>query len=83
MRDNPYHRAMRLGVAVVLLLTLMAFNPPPTTAQTSGWQQAVDEAIRDAVAASEIPGGMLVVGQGDQILHRKVLGWRATSPSRS
>ena len=82
MRDNPYHRAMRLGVAVVLLLTLMAFNPPPTTAQTSGWQQAVDEAIRDAVAASEIPGGILVVGQGDQVLHRKVLGWRATVPKR-
>jgi len=42
--------------------------------------QAADEAIRDSVAASEVPGAVLLVGQGDQILHRKVLGWRATVP---
>ena len=71
---------MRLGVAVPLLVLLMASIPAPVDAQTTAWQQAVDEAVRDAVAASEIPGGVLVVGQGDQILHRKVLGWRATVP---
>jgi uncharacterized protein YbbC (DUF1343 family)/CubicO group peptidase (beta-lactamase class C family) len=49
-------------------------------AQTGTWQQAAEEAVRDAVAASEIPGAVLIVGQGDQILFRKVLGWRATVP---
>ncbi len=64
----------------VLLLPVMvvAATPSPVPAQTVTWQLAVDEAIRDSVASSEIPGAVLVVGQGDQILHRKVLGWRAT-----
>jgi uncharacterized protein YbbC (DUF1343 family)/CubicO group peptidase (beta-lactamase class C family) len=66
----------------VLLLPLMvvAATSSPVPAQTVTWQLAVDEAIRDSVASSEIPGAVLVVGQGDQILHRKVLGWRATVP---
>lgn len=71
---------VRLAVALVTALVISApasvsAQPVPTT-----WHQTVDEAVRDAVAASEIPGAVLVVGQGDQILHRKVLGWRATVP---
>lgn len=72
---------MRLRPAVLLLMVLVASTPSPVPAQTVTWQLAVDEAVRDAVASSEIPGGVLVVGQGDQILHRKVLGWRATVPN--
>ncbi|HTG11004.1 MAG TPA: hypothetical protein VK746_09415, partial [Candidatus Eisenbacteria bacterium] len=68
---------MRLRPAVfllvLLLMMLVASTPSPVPAQTVTWQLAVDEAVRDAVASSEIPGGVLVVGQGDQILHRKVL----------
>ena len=71
---------MRLRLAVALLMALVAFIPAALEAQTVTWQQAVDEAVRDAVAASEIPGAVLIVGQDDQILHRKVLGWRATVP---
>jgi uncharacterized protein YbbC (DUF1343 family)/CubicO group peptidase (beta-lactamase class C family) len=71
---------MRLRPAVLLVMMLIASTPFPVPAQTVTWQLAVDEAVRDAVASSEIPGGVLVVGQGDQILHRKVLGWRATVP---
>ena len=83
---SPYHRAMRFRSAglwlPVLLLPVMvvAARPAPVPAQPVTWQLAVDEAIRDSVASSEIPGAVLVVGQGDQILHRKVLGWRATVP---
>ena len=72
---------MRVRSTVLLLSILLASTPSPVPAQTITWQLAVDEAVRDAVASSEIPGGVLVVGQGDQILHRKVLGWRATVPS--
>jgi uncharacterized protein YbbC (DUF1343 family)/CubicO group peptidase (beta-lactamase class C family) len=71
---------MRLKLAVVLLMAAVAFTPSALPAQTVTWQQAVDEAVRDAVAASEVPGAVLIVGQRDQILHRKVLGWRATVP---
>jgi len=72
---------MRVRSTVLFLSMLVASTPSPVPAQTVTWQLAVDEAVRDAVASSEIPGGVLVVGQGDQILHRKVLGWRATVPS--
>jgi uncharacterized protein YbbC (DUF1343 family)/CubicO group peptidase (beta-lactamase class C family) len=75
---------MRLRPAVLLfvllVMMLVASTPSPVPAQTATWQLAVDEAVRDAVASSEIPGAVLVVGQGDQTLHRKVLGWRATVP---
>ncbi|HSE03472.1 MAG TPA: exo-beta-N-acetylmuramidase NamZ domain-containing protein [Methylomirabilota bacterium] len=71
---------MRFRVAVALGLTLIVSAPSPTRARPLTWNQEVDEAVRDAVAASEIPGAVLLVGQGDQLLHRKVLGWRATVP---
>ncbi len=69
------------GCAVLFLVALLiSFTPMAVTAQPAAWTQAVDEAVRDSVAASEVPGAVLIVGQGDQILHRKVLGWRATVP---
>ena len=63
---------------MVTLLVVLA--PAPLPAQSVPWTLAVDEAVRDAVAASEVPGAVLLVGRGDQVLHRKVLGWRATVP---
>jgi uncharacterized protein YbbC (DUF1343 family) len=66
---------------VQLLVVIPAVSVPASLrAQSVTWTQAVDEAVRDSIAASEMPGAVLVVGQGDQILHRKVLGWRATVP---
>jgi uncharacterized protein YbbC (DUF1343 family)/CubicO group peptidase (beta-lactamase class C family) len=69
------------SVALLLPMIVIASTPSSIPAQTVTWQLTVDEAVRDAVASSEIPGAVLVVGQGDQILHRKVLGWRATAPT--
>ncbi|HEY7654203.1 MAG TPA: exo-beta-N-acetylmuramidase NamZ domain-containing protein [Methylomirabilota bacterium] len=71
---------MPLLVALVLVAVLVVSGPGSLRAQPATWTQAVDEAVRDAIAASEVPGAVLQVGQGDQILHRKVLGWRATVP---
>jgi uncharacterized protein YbbC (DUF1343 family)/CubicO group peptidase (beta-lactamase class C family) len=67
--------------ALLLPMIVIASTPSSIPAQTVTWQLTVDEAVRDAVASSEIPGAVLVVGQGEQILHRKVLGWRATAPT--
>ena len=72
---------MRLRAGLLLLVALIVSAPAPALAQLAAWQQAADDAVRDAVAASEVPGAVLIVGQGDQILHRKVLGWRATVPT--
>src|SRR6266851_3912928 len=71
---------MRCRAALLLVVLLISSTPVAATAQPAAWTQAVDEAVRDSVAASEVPGAVLLVGQGDQILHRKVLGWRATVP---
>ncbi|HWP75718.1 MAG TPA: exo-beta-N-acetylmuramidase NamZ domain-containing protein [Methylomirabilota bacterium] len=68
------------AASLLVLLLLISSTPAAATAQPAAWTQAADEAVRDSVAASEVPGAVLVVGQGDQILHRKVLGWRATVP---
>src|ERR1700675_2132620 len=69
------------AASLLVLLLLISSTPAAATAQPAAWTQAADEAVRDSVAASEVPGAVLVVGQGDQILHRKVLGWRATVPN--
>ena len=72
---------MRFTAALLLIVLLAVFTASTLRAQTPPWTQAVDDAVRDSIAASEVPGGVLLVGQGDQILHRKVLGWRATVPT--
>src|SRR6266478_1644618 len=71
---------MRCRAVLFLVVLLISFPPVAATAQPAAWMQAADDAVRDSVAASEVPGAVLLVGQGDQILHRKVLGWRATVP---
>jgi uncharacterized protein YbbC (DUF1343 family)/CubicO group peptidase (beta-lactamase class C family) len=72
---------MRFSAVLFLFVPLVMSISSPLRAQTTGWTQAADDAVRDSVAASEVPGAVLLVGQGDQILHRKVLGWRATVPA--
>ena len=63
-------------------MALLAVSSPAVAwAEPAAWIKVADDAIRDSVAASEVPGVVLVVGQRDQILHRKVLGWRATVPA--
>ena len=72
---------MRSFARLLLIASLVVFTTSMARAQTVAWTQAVDDAIRDAVAAADVPGAVLLVGQGDQVLHRKVLGWRATVPA--
>jgi uncharacterized protein YbbC (DUF1343 family)/CubicO group peptidase (beta-lactamase class C family) len=74
---------MRIGpLAAGLLVALLPVSPAATArAQPAQWMHMADDAIRDSVAASEVPGVVLLVGQGDRILHRKVLGWRAIVPT--
>ena len=52
-----------------------AWTPPPPT-----WAE-LDTAGRDAVAAGEVPGAVILVGRGERVLYRKGLGSRALVPA--
>src|SRR5687768_3932560 len=41
----------------------------------------IDALIRDAIAAKQTPGAVVVVGQGDRILYEKAFGFRAIVPA--
>ncbi|MBI3626257.1 MAG: DUF1343 domain-containing protein [Candidatus Rokubacteria bacterium] len=43
---------------------------------------AVDEAVRGAVSAGELPGAVVLVGQGERILYRKAFGSRSLTPKQ-
>jgi uncharacterized protein YbbC (DUF1343 family)/CubicO group peptidase (beta-lactamase class C family) len=50
-----------------------------------GWAQgldftAVDDAARDAVQSGEIPGVVVLVGRGEQVLLLRAYGWRRVYP---
>lgn len=42
--------------------------------------EALDAAIAESLAAKQMPGAVLWVGQGDKILHRKAYGQRSLEP---
>jgi uncharacterized protein YbbC (DUF1343 family)/CubicO group peptidase (beta-lactamase class C family) len=65
-----------LGVFICLLLATL-----PTSAQSADFSE-VDRVAREAVDAGEIPGAVILVGQGDQVLYRKAFGSRSLVPSR-
>jgi uncharacterized protein YbbC (DUF1343 family)/CubicO group peptidase (beta-lactamase class C family) len=40
----------------------------------------IDEAMRDAITSGEIPGVVVLVGRGGDVLYHRALGWRAVVP---
>ncbi|HEU4369468.1 MAG TPA: exo-beta-N-acetylmuramidase NamZ domain-containing protein [Methylomirabilota bacterium] len=62
-----------LAVAVVLL----AARPAPAQALDF---TAVDDVAREAVQSGEIPGVVVLVGRGDDVLFRRAYGWRRLVP---
>ena len=64
-----------LAVVLVLIVTSAASLAVP--APDFG---DVDEASREAVASGEIPGVVVLVGQGDEILLHRAWGWRSLVP---
>ena len=68
-------RALRVTLLVLLALPALALAAPP---DFSG----VDEAANDAVASGEIPGAVVLVGRGDEILFQRAYGSRQLVPAR-
>ena len=62
-----------LALAVAVLGAVPAFAQPPDFA-------AVDDAARDAVQSGDIPGVVVLVGRGDDVLLLRSYGWRRLIP---
>jgi uncharacterized protein YbbC (DUF1343 family) len=69
-------RWVRVSVLAVVWVLLAAVAGQ---AQPTDWA-GLDQAVRDAVTAGEVPGAVVVVGQRDSILYRKAMGSRALMP---
>jgi uncharacterized protein YbbC (DUF1343 family)/CubicO group peptidase (beta-lactamase class C family) len=65
-------------VARVAFLLLL-LSPVPAATQAPDFA-GVDEAANDAVASGEIPGIVVLVGRGDEILLHRAYGWRRLVP---
>ena len=70
---------MRQALAGALTATLLSFD-------ATGHAQAdrfsrIDELIREAMAAKQTPGAVVVTGQGDRTLYEKAFGFRAVVPA--
>jgi len=65
--------------ACVVLLALSVL-PAPALAEPPDFS-AVDAAANDAVASGEIPGAVILVGQGSRILYHRAFGLRQVIPS--
>ena len=64
--------ARRAGLALLLL-------PAAAHAQPYDFS-AVDEAAQTATATGEVPGAVVLIGVGDEILYHRAFGWRALVP---
>jgi uncharacterized protein YbbC (DUF1343 family)/CubicO group peptidase (beta-lactamase class C family) len=62
-----------LALLAVLPLTARAAEPPDLS--------ALDDIIRDGIASGEVPGAVVLVGRGDEILYHRAFGWRALVPN--
>jgi uncharacterized protein YbbC (DUF1343 family)/CubicO group peptidase (beta-lactamase class C family) len=63
---------------VVVALVLLAFG---SRGEAHPFDfSAVDEAARDVVSAGEVPGAVILVGQGDRSLYRKAFGYKNLVP---
>src|SRR3972149_2648835 len=77
-RPDRYHRAMsRHAMAVGFALCLVAAAP------VRGHEpdlRGVAAAARAALSAGEVPGAVVLVGQGERVLYRKAFGSRSLVP---
>jgi uncharacterized protein YbbC (DUF1343 family)/CubicO group peptidase (beta-lactamase class C family) len=72
-------------LAVICTIALPAQAPPgpasaPRAAADAARLRMADAAIEQAIAARQIPGAVLLVGRGDQVLYQKAYGMRALVP---
>ena len=81
-------KAMPWRCAVLAVLVLVSTGAPAfaqTGAPAAAWASevalAIDAAARDAVAAGDVPGTVVIVGQDGSVLYRRATGSRALVPA--
>ena len=80
MVNTPKRGSCVLGLGSWGVLLLLTLQIPISARQTSGFPR-IDDLVRDAIAAKQTPGAVVVVGQGDRTLYEKAYGLRATVPA--
>ena len=70
-----------LTALLILVLCATASAAPPGPAGSPDFAVA-DQLIERAIEESQLPGAVLLVGRGDQVLYRKAYGSRAVQPAR-
>jgi len=89
MRHRRPPRLVLLPVAVLCCLGArpsgtQTGGPPPSTAAASLDQQRlgrVRELVTDAIKARQLPGAVVLVGRGDQVIYQEAFGNRSLVPS--
>ena len=69
-----------MGWLAALVLLALVTTPDLLLAQPKSWEE-VDGAMRDAVAAGDVPGAVVLIGQGERVLYRRATGSRALLPA--
>ena len=73
---------MRIPALFLVSVSLAAVAPRQGSAAPWQGSATLDAVLERAVADGTIPGGVLLVGQGDQILHHKAYGYRSLVPAK-
>ncbi|HXH83675.1 MAG TPA: serine hydrolase domain-containing protein, partial [Candidatus Tectomicrobia bacterium] len=72
--------ALLRTLALVVLAARLTAAATPAEAAGAADLTAVEEVVGDAIRSGEIPGAIVLVGRGDEILLHRAWGWRQTTP---
>jgi uncharacterized protein YbbC (DUF1343 family)/CubicO group peptidase (beta-lactamase class C family) len=63
-----------------VLAALVLLLPTVSNAQQPHDFTAVDDVVQTITAAGDVPGAVVLIGQGDEILYHRAFGWRSLVP---
>jgi uncharacterized protein YbbC (DUF1343 family)/CubicO group peptidase (beta-lactamase class C family) len=66
------------AVRRAVILALLVLLPAPAAAEPDF--SPIDDAVQGIVAAGEVPGAVVLVGRGDDVLYHRAFGWRTLVP---